>query len=198
MSLRQRLKAATQPYHDQTEALSGPGAEFTLDDYRTFLRTAWLFHSRLESGLTDFLSPALKDDLRWPDRLKTPRIARDLQELGVDPAASLAPLPFPINTTPQALGALYVAEGSTLGGMMMKKTWEADPLIGPHASFQFLGCYGPQTGSYWKSFIAVLESTIAEPADEAETIAFAQSTFEFYQACHRRVAATAVPVSSIL
>ena len=193
MSLRQRLKAATQPYHDQTEQLSGPSARFTLDDYRTFLLTGWLFHSSLEKGLTAFLSSSLKKELRWAERLKTPRVAHDLHELGADPAASLAPLPFPIGSVPQALGALYVAEGSTLGGMMMKKMWEADPAIGPYSSFQFLGCYGAQTGAYWKSFIAVLENTVTEPADEAETIASAKITFEFYQTCHRRVVAAASP-----
>ena len=197
MSLRQRLKVATQPYHDQTEQSSGPGAEFTLDDYRAFLRTAWLFHRSLESSLTDVLSPTTKEDLRWPERLKTPRIVRDLHELGVDPAASLASLSFPINSVPQALGALYVAEGSTLGGMMMKKMWEKDPLIGPHVSFQFLGCYGQQTGAYWKSFIAVLESTVTESDDEVETIAAAQATFEFYQTCHRRANDQKQPSTSV-
>ncbi len=189
MSLRQRLKAATQTYHDQTEQLSGPGDQFTLDGYRAFLLTAWLFHSSLEKILTDFLSPSLKGDLHWSDRLKTARIKCDLHELGVDPTASLPSLPFPVSTVPQALGALYVDEGSTLGGVMMKKMWEEDPAIGPYSSFQFLGCYGTQTGTYWKSFVAILEATVTEPAEEAETIAAAKSTFEFYQTCHRQVVA---------
>ena len=193
MSLRQQLKTATQPYHDQTEQLSGPSAQFTLDDYRTFLLTSWLFHSSIETSLTEFLSPGLEEELRWPDRLKTPRVARDLHELGVDPAALLAPLSFPISSVPQALGTLYVAEGSTLGGMMMKKMWEADPAIGPHSTFQFLGCYGTQTGAYWKAFVAVLENTVTEPVDEAETIAAAQATFAFYQTCHRQVVTAASP-----
>ena len=193
MSLRQQLKTATQPYHDQTEQLSGPSARFTLDDYRTFLLTGWLFHGSLERSLTAFLPDWLKADLQWADRLKTPRITQDLHELGVDPAASLAPLPFSIDSVPQALGALYVAEGSTLGGMMMKKTWEADAAIAPHSSFHFLGCYGAQTGAYWKAFISVLESTVTDSDSEVATIASAQATFEFYQTCHRQVVAAASP-----
>ncbi len=189
MSLRQQLKVATQPYHDQTEELSGPSAPFTLDDYRKFLLTAWLFHSSLESSMRDFLPTTLKRDIQWLERLKAPRIAQDLHELKVDPAAFLSLLPFAVDTVPQALGALYVSEGSTLGGMMMKKTWEADPVIGPHSSFHFLGCYGKQTGTFWKSFIALLESAITDPADEAKTIASAKDTFEFYQACHQQVKA---------
>ncbi|MGB3850702.1 MAG: biliverdin-producing heme oxygenase [Tunicatimonas sp.] len=185
MSLRQQLKAATQPYHDQTERVAGPNDGFTLTDYRTFLLTGWLFHSSLESSLTNSLPQSLKEDLRWPDRLKTERIAQDLHELGVNPAGDLLPLPFTIEAVPQALGALYVAEGSTLGGVMMKKTWAADAAIGPYTSFRFLGCYGTQTGAYWKSFVSVLESTVTDPDGEVAAIATARAAFEFYQACHR-------------
>ena len=188
MSLRQQLKTATQPYHDQTEQLSSPSAEFSLDDYRTFLRTGWLFHSSLESSLTDFLPDWLKADLRWSHRLKAPRLAQDLRELAVDLAA-LPPLPFPVRTVPEALGALYVAEGSTLGGIMMKKMWQDHPVIGQRSSFRFLGCYDPETGTYWKSFIAVLEANVSGSADEATTVAAAQTTFTFYQACHQQVRA---------
>jgi heme oxygenase len=188
MSLRQQLKTATQPYHDQTEQLSGPSAQFTLDDYRRFLLTGWLFHGSLEKSLTAFLPDWLKADLQWANRLKTPRITQDLQELGVD-AAAFSMLPFVVHTIPEAWGALYVAEGSTLGGMMMKKMWENHPVIGKHSSFHFLGCYGQKTGAYWKLFLAVLESNTFGSTDEADTIASAQATFEFYQTCHRQVVA---------
>lgn len=197
MSLRQQLKAATQPYHDQTERLAGPSTEFTLNDYRTFLLTGWLFHSSLENGLTNFLPQSLREDLRWPDRLKTERIAQDLHELGVDPVGGLLPLPFTIKTVPQALGALYVAEGATLGGMMMKKTWAADAAIGPYTSFRFLGCYGPQTGAYWKAFVGVLESAVADSNGEAAAIATACATFEFYQACHRHATSNHYPLPAL-
>lgn len=70
---------------------------------------------------------------------------------------------------------------------MMKKKWEADAAVAPHSSFQFLGCYGAQTGAYWKAFISVLESTVTESNSEVTTIASAQATFEFYQKCHQRV-----------
>jgi heme oxygenase len=186
MSLRQQLKAATQPYHDQTERLAGPSTDFTLVDYRTFLLAGWLFHSSLENSLTNILPQSLKEDLRWSDRLKTERITQDLLEVGVGPTGGLLPLSFTIETVPQALGALYVAEGATLGGVMMKKAWATDVAIGPYTSFRFLGCYGTQTGAYWKSFVNVLESTVTDPNDEVAAIAAARATFEFYQACHRR------------
>ena len=187
MSFRQKIKAATQPYHDQTEQLpSRSVGEFTLDDYRNFLLTSWLFHRSLEQSLAEFLLDSFKEELQWSDRRKTHRLEQDLEELEVD-YRLLTPLPFGVNTLPEALGAMYVSEGSTLGGMMMKKLWEDHPVIGQHSSFAFLGCYGQQTGSRWKSFVKVLEAAVPHPADEEAAIASAQATFEFYQRCHHQV-----------
>ena len=187
MSFRQRIKAATQPYHDQTEQLPTRSVgEFTLADYQDFLLTSWLFHRSLEHTLADFLPDALKEKLQWPDRQKTPRLEQDLDELGAD-YRSLSSLPYKVRTVPEALGAMYVAEGSTLGGMMMKKQWEGHPTISKHSSFAFLGCYGKHTGARWKSFIEVLEASVSRPMDEEVAIASAQSTFEFYQTCHHQV-----------
>lgn len=187
MSFRQKIKAATQPYHDQTESLPtrSVGA-FTLDDYRDFLLTGWLFHSRLENSLAALLPESLKQALQWPDRQKTARLEQDLRELEVHYEA-LSPLPFTVNTLAEAGGAMYVAEGSTLGGMMMKKMWQDNPVIGPYSSFAFLGCYGSQTGARWKSFLSILEDTVSQPSDQEAAIASAQRTFEFYQTCHQQV-----------
>ena len=187
MSFRQKIKAATQPYHDQTEQLPTRSVEeFTLDDYRQFLLTSWLFHRSLEPVFTDFLPKSLKEKLQWSDRQKTHRLEQDLRELDVD-YRSLSPLPFTVSTVPEALGAMYVSEGSTLGGMMMKKLWTDHPVIGQRSSFAFLGCYGQQTGVRWKSFVEVLEAAVPHPTDEEVAIASAQATFQFYQSCHRQV-----------
>ena len=187
MTFRQKIKAATQPYHDQTEQLPTRSVgEFTLADYQDFLLTSWLFHRSLEPAFTDFLPASLQETLQWADRRKTPRLERDLDELGVD-YRPLSALPFEAHTLPEALGAMYVSEGSTLGGMMMKKMWQDHPVIGDRSSFAFLGCYGSQTGARWKSFLQVLEAAVPQPTDQEAAIASAEATFEFYQTCHHRV-----------
>ena len=192
MSFRQKIKAATQSYHDQTEQLPTRSVgEFTLDDYRDFLLTSWLFHRSVERALTDFLPASLKETLRWSDRQKTPRLEQDLDELGTD-YRGLPSLSFTVDTLPEALGAMYVTEGSTMGGVMMKKLWQDHPVIGRRSSFAFLGCYGQQTGSRWKAFTDVLEAAVPQPADQDAAIASAQATFEFYQTCHREVHARAL------
>ena len=187
MHFHQKIRAATQPYHDQTEQLlARPVAAFTLADYRQFLLTNWLFHQSLENTLTNFLPEPLKTKLRWQDRRKAHRLQQDLHELATDYSA-LTPLSFTVDTLPEALGAMYVAEGATLGGMMMMKMWKDHPVIGRQSSFAFLGCYGKQTGSFWKSFLHMLEETVSHSADEEVAIASAQATFRFYATCHHRM-----------
>lgn len=196
MSFRQKIKEATQLYHDQTEQLPTRSVgEFTLDDYRDFLLTNWLFHRSVEQALTDFLPDELKETLEWGDRQKASRLEQDLQELGADYRSLHSPS-LTVHTLPQALGTMYVTEGSTLGGMMMKKMWEEHPVIGDRSSFAFLGCYGQQTGARWKSFTQVLEASVPRPTDEAEAIASAQAAFELYQTCHHQVHAQITPSST--
>ena len=188
MNFHQRIKAATQPDHDRTEQLlTRPIHEFTLADYRQFLQTNWVFHASLERALTHSLPSDLQTQLQWSERRKADRLAADLRTLDAAPT-NLTLLPFAIAGVPEALGAMYVAEGSTLGGMMIKKTLQNNAEVSAHTSFAFLGCYGPQTGSRWRSFLAVLEEYLNSPTDEAIAIASAQSTFGFFETCHRYVA----------
>ena len=193
MQFRQKIKAATQPYHDQTEQLTTrPVAEFTLSDYQQFLRVNRLFHRSVEQALADALPELLRESLRWPERQKAPRIQQDLEELGAEYDAAEW-LPLPLGSVPEALGAMYVAEGSTLGGMMMKKLWQDHPVIGTRSSFAFLGCYGSETGAYWKSFMSLLEETLTYPDEQETAISSAQATFRFYQTCHQRSHASDIP-----
>lgn len=193
MQFRQRIKVATQPYHDQTEQLTTrPVAEFTLADYQQFLRVNHLFHASAEQALAEALPESLREPLRWSQRQKAPRIRQDLDELGTEYDATER-LPLPLGSAPEALGAMYVAEGATLGGMMMKKMWQDHPVIGARSSFAFLGCYGPQIGTYWKSFMSLMEETLARPDEQETAIATAQSTFGFYEICHRHTHASYLP-----
>jgi len=67
---------------------------------------------------------------------------------------SLPPFPSPTNLA-EALGMLYVLEGSTLGGhVIIRNLRKAGSEC---ASLAFLDPYGPETGRRWRDFIDVLE-----------------------------------------
>ncbi len=55
----------------------------------------------------------------------------------------------------EALGSLYVVEGSTLGGRLILRELRARGVADPELSF--LDPYGAASGSMWRSLLAVLE-----------------------------------------
>jgi heme oxygenase len=85
------------------------------------------------------------------------------------------------DTPAQQLGALYVVEGSTLGGRHLARN--LDPLLGPTGSAGrrfFLG-RGADTSAAWNAFQARMSSSAMTPADHGETVAAAVETFDIFQ-----------------
>ena len=71
---------------------------------------------------------------------------------GPDP---LPAFPHP-HSRAEALGMLYVLEGSTLGGRLILRTLAAKGVSDPDLAF--LDPYGSESGARWREFLAVLEN----------------------------------------
>ena len=104
------------------------------------------------------------------------QIARDAAVLGVtSPPAMRPPL---IGSLGEALGWLYVAEGSMLGGRIMRKAMRRDGigLVG----LGFLDPHGARTGERWQAFLAALAGAGANAAvSEAEVVRGGRDAFSF-------------------
>ncbi|MFD2785278.1 biliverdin-producing heme oxygenase [Hymenobacter rubripertinctus] len=95
------------------------------------------------------------------------------QDLSQAEHLPLAPQMPPLHTRVQLLGALYVLEGSTLGGQVIARQLAQ---AGIPARAYFSGHAG-HTGSLWKSFTALLtEAATPELADDI--VASALLTFQ--------------------
>ena len=144
----------------------------TKDDYATILKMFYGYFYPLESRLEQQLQA---DDL--PDlveRRKAASLLEDLQQVDhvTNDLLLCTALP-PITNTAQAFGALYVLEGSTLGGKYIAKMLAKNPCI-PAGATRFFSGYGDQTGHKWKSFLEVFNQQ-----SEQETI-MASATETFY------------------
>ena len=88
----------------------------------------------------------------------------------------LCPAMPPLNTHPQLLGALYVLEGSTLGGQVIARqlAQAGIPLT------TYFGARGSQTGPLWKQFCQLLaaEAEAATPAEQDLIVHSASLTFQ--------------------
>ncbi len=172
-SLSQRLKAETAHQHDRMEGLMARAAPFSSRDaYAAFTASQYLFQQDVENFFAD---PALQQavpDLQVRGRLQHAR--DDLADLG---AAVPHEAPATAHVTmPEALGWLYVSEGSTLGAAFLFK--EAQQKLGLTATLgaRNLAAYPGGRMQVWRQFQATLD---AQPAsDHAAILAGAQAAYE--------------------
>lgn len=163
-----QLRKDTRPLHDQVEQAMASSRimndDFTIKEYEQLLQKLYVAHSALEPVLLSFGELVSHPKLEATYRLnKRKAIEKDLSLLKVAPGDSRISEPV-IHNIVEAWGALYVLEGSTLGGAMILKQLTENPNL--HLKdFNFYGYYGSKTGSMWKQFKTSLIKALAERPD---------------------------------
>jgi heme oxygenase len=117
--------------------------------YAAALRALHGFHAAWEPVIwrTPGVAEAGMDD----GRRKLPLLRADLRALAIEPCEPPAP-EARIAGAAEALGALYVLEGATLGGRIIYRH-AAGPLgVTPQHGAAYYGGYGDGTGERWKAF----------------------------------------------
>lgn len=115
-------------------------------------------------------------------RRKAATIEEDLMLLG----AQTIDIPFlkieGINTPAAALGAMYVMEGSTLGGRFIAKTIQKRLDLSSAQGVQFFHGYGQETGPMWQQFQqALLDFEVGHSEAVPEVIAAANYVFKEFE-----------------
>lgn len=189
----QRLKSETRPHHERTEAqVRLMDADLTPTAYRRHLEALHGFYVPLEARLAGLgleSIPGLSLHARW----KVSLLEEDLRALGHDDA-SLGRLPrcadLPsLAGVPEALGCLYVLEGSTLGGQLilrhLRRHFDGVSL----GDFCFFRAYGEEVGPRWRAFgDAVNQASVAAAEDtfDARVVKGAQDIFDAFAVWLRR------------
>lgn len=173
-----RLREATHLQHEALERRSNVlGRIVAPDARRTLVEGFHRLHASLEPGLARWLDDV--ESLDFEERRRAPWLVRDLEVLAgrveIDPAA-----PAP-GSRLEALGWLYVLEGSTLGGRVIRKQVAASD--GGMDGLGFLDPYGARQGERWKSFLAVLEREARSEGDVETVVAGARNAFRYAEAC---------------
>ena len=157
------LREKTQIAHKQVEKTAGMQLLMSsrLTPYAYFsILNAWRHWCNInESNITKALADFSPVDI--------PKLSRgDLLALDLRQAKNVDQLIRPINVLPlclhnkyEALGALYVLEGSTLGGQIIVKRLKS--ILGPHLSHHFYTGYGEYTYPKWNNFMTHLSNCLA-------------------------------------
>jgi heme oxygenase (biliverdin-IX-beta and delta-forming) len=175
-TLFQRLKAETAAQHSSLELrlnLLRPG--FTPADYVDLLERFYGYYQPWEAEVLATVRASLP--ALAAGRNKVPLLQADLRHFRRDPLviASCPNLPRP-QSLPQALGSMYVIEGSTLGGQWLTRHFR-DTLGLQSEGLAFFNGYGARTGAMWKSF-REQAAAVVSPSDEDEAVLSATDTFD--------------------
>ena len=148
----------------------------TLHDYQVYIAKLYGMTKACENDIFPLLT-AVNPDLG--ERYKAQFILEDLKKTGLS-QEQIGDLPvsgFRPAGVAEALGAMYVLEGSTLGGKILYKHVNEFLGIDQQTGASYFYGYGQQTGVLWKRFIADLADYAVEEDCGLEIISGAVSTF---------------------
>ncbi len=176
-----KLRADTRYTHEQLEQEMLPMIReaVNMESYARLLRIFYGYYKPLEDSIAQYISPRELPD--FADRRKTSLILEDLSTIGQPTGNIPIDLSVPAIDCPEAaFGALYVMEGSTLGGKVICKMIAENLGVKDHDGLSFFYGYGGQTGSRWKDFLARLDAFSDQPG-ELLVIRSANAVFTRFQ-----------------
>jgi heme oxygenase len=148
----------------------------SVDQYIKLLQFFYSYFSALEDQINNYITIEMLPD--YFIRRKTKNMIEDIEYFeGVLPKKlSKEKLPE-IKNHLQAFGALYVIEGSTLGGKIISKMMETKLNFNNTKGFTFFNGYGNDTETMWQSFKYALNKQSLNERNDNEIINTANSTF---------------------
>lgn len=181
MTLIDKLRSATRPMHEELDSSMMPYIKSIQSEeaYCRLLAAFYGFFKPLYEKIDAHLQTSFLPD--YNTRRKPDDILQNLSRLSCPVSLTDRSEQLPlINSNASAFGALYVMEGSTLGGLMIKKMLaEQTGLADDQLSF-FAG-YGKATRERWNIFIEALNTTAQSEEEEQSAIDAASQTFLYFK-----------------
>lgn len=176
--LSEQLKQFTRPNHQQLEKMLVTQLRSinTQKEYVKLLQLFYSYFGALEDKINQYIGPDKLAD--YFQRRKTESIASDIKKLGgtIHEKAKDQDLPK-IEGHLQAFGALYVIEGSTLGGKIISQMMAKQLNIENTTGMSFFNGYGNDTELMWASFKESLNNQFQNQLDIDVIISAADDTF---------------------
>ncbi|MCU7650940.1 biliverdin-producing heme oxygenase [Pseudomonas piscis] len=151
--------------------------------YQRLIQAYYGFYQPLEAALEQ--SGLIPTGYEPQLRRKTPALNGDLLALGLS-QAEIDHLPrcpdLPRLDSPgTCLGTLYVLEGATLGGQILRREMARRLALDAGNGGAFLDVYGALTGRRWKDFLDYLGRMPSHTSARQQVVDAAQSTFACFE-----------------
>ncbi len=181
----QELRKAIMPIHDEAEK-NGPLRQVveknvTLENYRMTLLRIHGFVSELEKAV-DEVPGQYRSELDWDIRKRSGMLEKDLLFLGETTlkirTSSKFDFKSQVRTVPQALGLIYLMEGSRLGGLVLAKALREHFGFSNFNGYSYFASPGIEVVPMWQSFTAFMENFVAVNGHGPVIIISAKNGFE--------------------
>jgi heme oxygenase len=151
------VRRVTRSAHEAIEGSLGlMGDTITISDYKNVLLRLYSFWNTWEPQI----SSLIEDEAFLAPRRRKHLLVADLAALGVNKRTLDELSPCPVTRLAgqlNALGSLYVMEGSSLGGRQIQRNVELRLGVTARPCTSYFKGYGDQTGPMWKSFTTRLD-----------------------------------------
>lgn len=175
------LRNRTKHLHERIEqTVDLPARLGSATGYAALLTRFFGYYAPLEDRLAGVVGLDTTIDLaarRKSQLLRADLVALCMAEADIFAVPRCPDLPV-IADVGDALGCLYVVEGATLGGQIVRREVERRFGLTPGRGCSFFASYGGRVGAMWQEFCWVLEGYAAgTPGAAARIVAAAVGTF---------------------
>lgn len=160
--LSAQLKSFTKDVHHdlEKEFMKQLRSLKTTEQYAAFLQLLYGFYSVVEQRVYSALPAAQQQEMH--QRRKSEWLANDIRALTTSSAHASCKTYPPLSTLAEALGALYVLEGSTLGGQIIAAVLKKQLNLNDSKGLTFFEAYGDKTQAMWEKFKLFLDQSTTE------------------------------------
>lgn len=175
-TLAERLRTATHPIHEALDQSIMRARPFdSLENYGRFLKVQHAFHRDVSPLYTAAATRACIPDLERRGRLMS--VTQDASDLDISlPEYGSAPPACTASDLPEALGWLYVVEGSNLGAAFLFKAAQKMGLSACHGA-RHLAEAPEGRAAGWRNFKDALNAAQLSPDEEHRVVAGSEAAF---------------------
>lgn len=178
----EKLRQSTAEIHKELDSWLMPVFRKVDDDekYSQLLKAFYGYYAPVMQRITVEIDTQYLPD--FSHRRKADAILKDLDCInkrnGSIDHADILP---DISNASDAFGALYVLEGSTLGGVFLSKILGDAMNINEQNGLSFFYGYGQQSREMWNRFIEQINLFAKEKGDEEAILSSAHVTFKYFK-----------------
>lgn len=173
-ALREATHATHMRLHELSQFRAIERGRLSRADYAVLLASLHAYHSAIATAAEEGGLGTLSNSPK-----RRAMIEDDLAALGARPGGQGPAWAAP--TREVLFGALYVAEGSALGGKVIAR--QLDYLFGDSAAGRGFFRGDGATAPRWRTFLTALERDCDDPATLPDLIAGAEASFALFERC---------------